>query len=344
MRILVLGATGYIGSRLVPRLLADGHDVVAASSSPPDPARFIWGEQVTWRQCDVAVPEQVQAAVAGVDAICFLVHTLNRPGYGDRDLAGAVNVRKAADQEGVSRIVYLSGLVPQKPRDELSDHITSRLEVEEQLGLAKCSTLSLRAGVVVGAGSTSFEVVRHLASLLVVQPIPIWMLSKVQPVAVSDVMDALATELTTPSHTGAVDLGGPDVVRYPTLLKLIGGELGLLRLRVPVVLVPIPVVALASALLSTAPFWTVAALVESLRHDMVCRPDEQWRPEDGGTLMSLADAIELSVNADEGTVPEASLASDPAWAVPPEGAPASVRSGLRVISQRLAPLLQAVRQ
>ena len=340
---MVLGATGYIGSRLVGRLLADGHQVVAANSSPTDPDRFSWGDRVTWQRCDVADAEQVRAAVSGVDAICFLVHTLDRPGYGYRDRAGAVNVREAADREGVSRIVYLSGLVPDRPRSDLSRHIASRLEVEEELDLAQCATLSLRAGVVVGAGSTSFEVVRHLASLLVVQPIPLWMLSKVQPVAVSDVLNALAAELTTTAHTGAMDLGGPDVVRYPTLLRLIGSQLGLRRWRLPVILVPTPVVALTSALLSTAPFWTVAALVESLRHDMVCRADEQWAPEDGSTLMCLADAIELAVNADEASVPEAALASDPAWTVAPEGAPASVRSGLRVLSRRLEPLTRAIR-
>ncbi|MDN5895307.1 MAG: NAD(P)H-binding protein [Nocardioides sp.] len=343
MRILVLGATGYIGSRLVPRLLADGHHVVATGSSNPDPDRFLWGNRVTWQRCDITKADQVRAAVARVDAICFLVHTLDRPGYQERDRTGAVNVREAANREGVGRIVYLSGLVPEKPRDELSAHITSRLEVEEELDLAEGTTLSLRAGVVIGAGSTSFEVVRHLASLLVVQPIPLWLLSRVQPVAVSDVVDALATELIS-ERTGAVDLGGPDVVRYPTLLRLIGEELGLWRWRVPLVFAPLSVVAPTSALLSTAPFWTVAALVESLRHDMVCRPGRQWSPTNRGSMLTLREAIKLAVNAQAGTVPEAPLASDPAWTRSRDGAPVSVRSGLRLLSHRFAPLIRAARR
>lgn len=343
MRILVLGATGYIGSRLVPRLLADGHQVVAASSSARDPARFPWDARVTWQRCDVSDAEQVRAAVAGVDAICYLVHTLDRPGYEDRDREGAANVRRAADQLGVQRIVYLSGLVPDRPRDQLSSHITSRLEVEEELDLAECATLSLRAGVVIGAGSTSFEVVRHLASLLLVQPIPLWMLSRVQPVAISDVLDALATELGNTHHRGAIDLGGPDMVRYPTLLRLVGAELGLRRWRVPVVVAPLSVVAPVSALLSTAPFWTVSALVESLRHDMTCRSEHQWRPEPPARMLGLQEALTRAVTAEEGAVPEAPLPSDPAWTRSRGGAPASVHSGLRLLSRRLEPLTRMAR-
>src|SRR6478735_7909067 len=133
MRILVLGATGYVGSRVVPALLDAGHDVVAASSSTPDPDRFAWGHEVEWRQCDVTDALAVRAAVSGVDGICYLVHSLNVRGFVDRDRVGATVVRDAVMDSGVRRVVYLSGLVPDAPLEELSAHISSRLEVEQVL-------------------------------------------------------------------------------------------------------------------------------------------------------------------------------------------------------------------
>ena len=112
MRILVLGATGYVGSRLVPALLEAGHDVVAASSSPADPARFAWGDLVTWRQCDVTDEAAVARAVRDAEACCYLVHALRHRGFSELDRVGATHVRDAASSAGVRRLVYLSGLVP----------------------------------------------------------------------------------------------------------------------------------------------------------------------------------------------------------------------------------------
>jgi uncharacterized protein YbjT (DUF2867 family) len=344
VQVLVLGATGYVGSRLVPALLAAGHSVRAASSSAPDPDRFAWGDEVEWAQCDVTSTADVRAAVADVDAVVYLVHSLSDRGFAGRDLQGAQVVRDAVDRSSVRRLVYLSGLVPEVPRDRLSPHLASRLEVEEELLRATCPAVSLRAGVVVGAGSTSWEVVRQLGSLLVVQPVPSWLRSSVQPIAVSDVVRALVEAVGSDAE-GALDVGGPDAVPYPRLLAVAARAERLLRVRVPVLVAPVPVVALAVASLVQAPFPTVLALVESLRHDMVCRPGRTWVPADGEPLLALRDAVRRAL-AEPGTWPEAPLPSDPEWTrqrapvADALHAPRTVRAGLSLARHRLRGLVR----
>ncbi len=178
------------------------------------------------------------------------MHSLNVRGFADRDRAGADVVRDAVRDSDVRRIVYLSGLVPDAPADELSRHISSRLEVEEVLAEAaseRCSVLSLRAGVVIGAGSTSFEVIRQLATLLLVQPVPSWLEHRVQPIAVSDVLRAMVESFEDDHLTGALDIGGPNVLPYSRLLAECARAAGLLRVRVPTVPVPTPLVSLGAA-------------------------------------------------------------------------------------------------
>lgn len=347
MKVLVLGATGYIGSRLVPALLAAGHSVVAASSSDPAPSRFTWGEDVTWARCDVTDPAAVKEALAtdgGVDAVAYLVHSLSIRAFAGRDLLGAQVVRRAIDESGVARLVYLSGLVPDVPRDDLSPHIASRLEVEDELLRASCSTVALRAGVVIGAGSTSYEVIRQLSTLLLVQPVPRWLRSRVQPIAVTDAVRALVECLEEGSTLeGPVDIGGPDVVRYPRLLAGYSRAARLLRARVPVLSAPTPVVSVATAGLVQAPFWTVAALVESLHHDMVCRPAATWVPADGRPLLTMAEAMRRAAGRGGPDDLERPLPSDPDWtrtrALDRLPMPAHWRAGASLARHRLRGLL-----
>jgi uncharacterized protein YbjT (DUF2867 family) len=349
MRILVLGATGYVGSRVVPALLDAGHEVVAASSSVPDPDRFAWGRDVEWVKCDVTDEMAVRAAVQQVDGICYLVHSLNVRGFADRDRAGADVVRDAVLDSDVRRIVYLSGLVPDASPDELSRHICSRLEVEQVLAEAaseRCSVLSLRAGVVIGAGSTSFEVIRQLSTLLLVQPVPSWLENRVQPIAVSDVLRAMVEAFADDHLAGAVDIGGPNVLPYSRLLAECARASGLLRVRVPTLPLPPPLVSLGAAAMCAAPFWTVHALIESLRHEMVCRPGETWVPKDGEPLLGVREAMTRSLGR-AGSTPEAPLASDPDWTrmrapvLDELRAPASVRAGTSLALKRVRALVGA---
>ncbi|MCW2762361.1 MAG: hypothetical protein JWR85_2562, partial [Marmoricola sp.] len=343
MKILVLGATGYVGSRLVPALLEAGHGIVAASSSAPAPKRFPWGDQVDWVRCDVTDEDAVRLALTDVDAVCYLVHSLDSRTFEDRDRHGAEVVRDVVADSGVRRIVYLSGLVPDVPAAELSRHISSRLEVERVLSEAQTSertVLSLRAGVVLGAGSTSFEVIRQLATLLLVQPVPSWLEHRVQPIAVSDVLRAMVEAFSDDRLTGAVDIGGPNVLPYSRLLAESSRAAGLLRVRVPTVPVPAPLVGLGTAALSAAPFWTVTALIASLRHDMVCRPGHTWLPQDGLPLLGVRESMDLALGP-EGSSPEAGLPSDPDWTrmrapiLDELHAPATMRAGASLALRRV---------
>ena len=168
--------------------------------------------------------------------------------------------------------------------------------------------------MVIGAGSTSFEIIRQTASTLLVQPIPVWMRSRVQPIAVADVLRTMA-DAVEGDGVGAVDVGGPDVVTYPELLALYAEVAGLPRVQVPVLGAPVTAVSLGAGLVSAAPYWTAAALVRSLRHDMVCRPGQ---PDpavvDLTDALPLREALEQAVLADgRGGRAAGRERSDPAW-------------------------------
>ncbi len=314
VRILVAGATGYVGSRLVPELIRRGHHVVAASSSEPQPDRFSWGGRADTVRMDATDPAQVMAATRDADAVCYHLHGLAGRAFQERDRAAAETMREAVAGNGIGRLVYLSGLVPEVPLEELSPHIASRLEVERILLDSAAASLSLRAGVVVGAGSTSFEIVRQTASALLVQPVPVWMHSRVQPIAVADVIRVLADALESDA-VGDVDIGGPDVVSYPELLTMYAEVARLPRLQVPLPAVPVSAVALTAGLASAAPYWTTAALVQSLRHDMVCRPGHPDPDKvDLTDALPLREAMEQAVLADgPGGRASGREPSDPSW-------------------------------
>ena len=274
MKVLVTGASGYVGGRLVPELLREGHEVRASFSDPAKADRFWWHDEVEVVEMDVLDPAEVAAAVSGVDAVYYLIHGMGGEDFAAKDRRSASNLAAAAARAGVSRIVYLSGIVPQVPESQLSEHIASRLEVERLLTRSGITTITLRAAVIVGSGSTSFEIIRQISERMLVTTVPDWMNSQVQPIAVTDVLEALLGALTVQTRSRSYDVGGPERLPYPELLKLYAGVAGLRRPQVTIPALPTDVVGTLAGLLTDVPTSTVEALVESLHHDMVCREND----------------------------------------------------------------------
>jgi uncharacterized protein YbjT (DUF2867 family) len=329
MRCAVLGATGYIGGRLVPELLARGHEVRVVARSPEKLAGVPWAAEVEIVRGDVTEPGSVAAAVADQQAIYYLVHSLVRRDFVEVDRRGALAVATAAREAGVRRIVYLGGIVPSGER--LSAHLASRAEVGRILLDSGVPAVALQAAVIIGSGSASFEMLRYLTERLPVMITPRWVSNRVQPIAVRDVLHYLVSAVDLPAGvSGAFDIGGPEVLTYRDMMAEYARVAGLRGRWV----LPVPVLtpwlsAQWVNLVTPVPRALAVPLIESLEHEVVCadRSIAGHIPDPGGGLTRYEDAVALALarvrRADVPTrwsdaTPEAApsdpLPSDPDWA------------------------------
>ncbi|MFC4944590.1 NAD(P)H-binding protein [Pseudonocardia sp. GCM10023141] len=299
MHCLVIGATGYIGALLVPRLLADGHSVACLVRDEAKLARHDWADRVDVHVGDVADPVAVGAACRGAEALFYLVHSMDGPGFEGRDRHAAETVAAAARDAGVARIVYLGGLQPAGVAT--SPHLASRREVGEILLASGVPTAVLQAGIVVGSGSASFEIIRSLTEASPVLPMPDHAWNRVQPIGIDDVLHHLvAAASLAPEVSGSFDIGGADVLTYRELMTTYAEIAGLPR---PVT-VPVPVsmprlTARVAAVVTPADRHLVAPLLVSMAHDLVCRTASPTDPPPGGPT-SYAEAVRRAVRDGSG--------------------------------------------
>ncbi|MFB6129254.1 MAG: NAD(P)H-binding protein [Salinigranum sp.] len=292
MRVLVTGATGFVGRRLVPALLDAGHDVTAlvrdaSTYDPPAGVRVVEG--------DLLDPRSFVAAL-DVEAAYYLVHSMRASDdFARRDRTAARNFARAASDAGVERVVYLGGLG--EDRDDLSPHLRSRREVESVLREGDYDLTTLRAAIVVGEGSASFGMVRQLAAKLPVMVTPEWVRTPCQPIAIDDVVAYLVGVLDAPETAGETyDVGGPEVLTYGEILRRTGRVLG----REPrLIRVPVLTPRLSAywvELVTDVPRSVARPLIEGLKNPVVVRDDRirevvpvELTPFDEAVRRALAD-------------------------------------------------------
>ncbi|MCG5212900.1 SDR family oxidoreductase [Streptosporangium sp. KLBMP 9127] len=329
VRCLVTGATGYIGGRLVPELLAAGHDVRCMVRSPGRLRDLPWAERTEIAQADASDPGQTREALEGIEVAYYLIHTMGTSGdFTEGDRRAAHTFAAAAGQAGVRRIVYLGGLAS---GGGTSPHLRSRTEVGEIFLRYGVPAVVLRAAVIIGSGSASFEMLRHLTERLPVMTTPRWVRSRTQPIAIRDVLRYLTGWASVPGVVNrAFDIGGPDVLTYADMMRGYAAEAGLPRR----VIIPLPMLtpglsSLWVGLVTPVPAGIARPLVESLRNEAVCGEHDiaHHIPDPAGGLIGFRRAVSLALmkikEADVATrwssastpgAPSDPLPTDPGWA------------------------------
>jgi len=332
MRCLVTGATGYIGGRLVPELLAAGHDVSVLARHPERLADRTWIDQVEVVEGDAGDPDVLRTALADADVAYYLLHSMmSGEGFHDLERQIARTFASVARDAKLGRIVYLGALQPDAPDSELSEHFRSRGEVGEILRLSGVPTVELRAAVIIGSGSASFEMVRYLTERLPVMVTPAWVRTPTQPIAIRDVLYYLVRCADLPPEVSRTfDIGGPDVITYELMMHGYAHAAGLrkrLVLRMPLgtprlsvhwvgLITPVPR-AVAKPLVASVTMRTVCR--EHDIADYIPDPPEGLVPYERSVELALAKIREADVATAWSTssipgAPSDPLPSDPDWA------------------------------
>ncbi|WP_017538473.1 SDR family oxidoreductase [Nocardiopsis halophila] len=328
MTVLVTGATGYIGGRLVPELLAAGRRVRCLARSPERLRDHPWRDSVEVVQGDVLDAASLRPALQGVRTAYYLVHSMGGgSGFAEEDARAARTFAHAAAEAGVERIVYLGGLAPE--RGPLSPHLASRRRVGRILLDGPVPAVVLQAAVILGSGSASFEMLRYLTERLPVMVAPRWVRTRVQPIAVRDVLRLLVRADGLPPGTDrAYDVGGPDVLTYADMIQRFARAAGIgRRLILPVPVLTPRLSGLWVGLVTPVPAAVARPLAESLRHEVVCREDDLADALQDHERLDTDAALRLALQrigeADVATrwssaswpkAPSDPLPTDPGWA------------------------------
>ena len=270
-RILVTGASGYIAGKLIPRLLAAGHSVRCMVRTRDKIAYRPWANQVEIMEADVSQPETLPAALAGIDSAYYLIHNMSSGhGYQKIELAGAEAFALAAAQEGVQHIIYLGGLAD--PEDKIAPHMRSRIETGITLRQHPVPVTEFRAGVIVGPGSISFEMIRYICEQFPILVGPDWLKNHSQPISAENVIDYLTAALENWNGHGQVfEIGGPERFTYAEVMRIFARLRGFQRPIVMFPFLPTALMAFIVGQLTPVPEKIAHPLIEGLKSDSIVK-------------------------------------------------------------------------
>ena len=325
------GATGYVGGRLVTQLLEAGHTVRVLARDPDRLRDLPWFDQVTVCPGDALDVDSLRAAMTGADVAYYLLHSLQQgPELEKAERAVAESFVRATRGSSLDRIVYLGGLAPDLPRAQMSAHMRSRVEVGEILRSSGVPTVEFRAAVIIGSGSASFEMLRHLTERLPAMVTPRWVRQQTQPIAIRDVLRYLVAATGLPPEVSRVfDIGGPDVLTYEQMMHRYAAVAGLnRRIILPINLLTPGLSSHWVNVVTPVPRAIARPLVESLRHPAICHDHDiaEWIPDPPEGLLPFDEAVRLALtriqDAQVATrwsgaslpgAPSEPLPSDPTW-------------------------------
>ncbi len=296
MRVLVLGSTGYVGGRLVARLLERGYQVRCVVRDVKKASGRPWSADVEILSGDVLDPDSMLGAMKDIDAVYYLIHSMaaGLAQFEELDRQAASNVARAASEAGVKQIIYLGGLG--SATEDLSSHLHSRHEVGELLRRGIVPVTEFRAAVVVGSGSLSFEMIHHLVNRLPVMICPRWVYTRTQPIGIRDVLRYLTDSLEKPECLGKIfDIGGRDIISYGDMMMSVARLLGLRRKLIPVPLLTPRLSSYWINLVTPLRTSTARALIQSLRHETICLSHEALEVFDF-TPASFDEAARLAIS------------------------------------------------